>query len=152
MSRGLFIPSAGSSTTLQANGQPTAANNIVFDGATTPTSARVNVGADEPPTSRFRKCDSPNQFDAEWDELGAVINAVTKSGTNQFSGSAFNFYTSKGMTNKTSSRKPGGGQARCGQEEWGGTPAARIAEQAAFFSVRRLYEQEFSNTSPPARP
>ncbi len=37
-----------------------------------------------------------NQFDAEFGRAsGAVINAVTKSGTNQFSGSVFDFFTGK---------------------------------------------------------
>ncbi len=101
----VFIPSAEFlNDSFQANGQPTAANNIVFDGANNTDEQRgSNVGGQTRAANESiaEVQILTNQFDAEWGRAsGAVINAVTKSGTNQFTGSAFNFYTSKAMTNR----------------------------------------------------
>ena len=97
----VFIPSGEFlNDSFQANGQPTAANNIVFDGANNTDDQRgSNVGGQTRAANESiaEVQILTNQFDAEWGRAsGAVINAVTKSGTNNFSGSAFNFYTSKG--------------------------------------------------------
>jgi hypothetical protein len=101
----VFIPSAEFlNDSFQANGQPTAANNIVFDGANNTDEQRgSNVGGQTRASNESIQEVQilTNQFDAEWGRAsGAVINAVTKSGTNELTGSAFDFYTSKGMTNR----------------------------------------------------
>ena len=97
----VFMPSAEFlNDSFQANGQPTAANNIVFDGANNTDEQRgSNVGGQTRAANESIQEVQimTNQFDAEWGRAsGAVINAVTKSGTNQFTGSAFNFFTGKG--------------------------------------------------------
>ena len=88
-----FVPSTGFlNDTLQANGQPAAANNVVFDGAGNIDDQRgSNVGGQTRAANESIQEVQviTNQFDAEYGRAsGAVINAVTKSGTNQFSGSA----------------------------------------------------------------
>ena len=96
----VFVPSAEFlNDSFQANGQPTAANNIVFDGANNTDEQRgSNVGGQTRAANESIQEVQimTNQFDAEYGRAsGAVINAVTKSGTNQFRGSAFGFFTSK---------------------------------------------------------
>src|SRR5687768_15837756 len=101
----VFVPSSEFlNDSFQANGQPTAANNIVFDGANNTDEQRgSNVGGQTRAANESiaEVQVLTNQFDAEWGRAsGAVINAVTKSGTNSFTGSAFQFFTGKGVTNK----------------------------------------------------
>ena len=81
----VFIPSAEFlNDSFQANGQPTAANNIVFDGANNTDEQRgSNVGGQTRASNESIQEVQilTNQFDAEWGRAsGAVINAVTKSG------------------------------------------------------------------------
>ena len=156
----VFIPSAEFlNDSFQANGQPTAANNIVFDGANNTDEQRgSNVGGQTRAANESIQEVQilTNQFDAEWGRAsGAVINAVTKSGTNQFSGSAFNFYTSKGMTNKDFFTKvQGADKPDVGKKEWGATLGGPIVRNKLHFfaSLERLYvNRNFSNTFP-ARP
>ena len=97
-----------------------------------------------------------NQFDAEWGRAsGAVINAVTKSGTNSFTGSAFNFYTSKGMTNKDFFTKAQGlDKPDVGKKEWGGTLGGPIVRNKLhfFFSLERISQSRNFTKSFLARP
>ena len=156
----VFIPSAEFlNDSFQANGQPTAANNIVFDGANNTDEQRgSNVGGQTRASNESIQEVQilTNQFDAEWGRAsGAVINAVTKSGTNQLTGSAFNFYTSKAMTNRDFFAKvQGAPKPDVGKKEWGGTVGGPIVRNKLhfFFSLERLYiNRNFSNTFP-ARP
>ena len=156
----VFIPSAEFlNDSFQANGQPTAANNIVFDGANNTDEQRgSNVGGQTRAANESiaEVQILTNQFDAEWGRAsGAVINAVTKSGTNQFTGSAFNFYTSKAMTNRDYFAKAiDAPKPDVGKKEWGGTIGGPIIRNKTHFfaSLERLYiNRNFSNTFP-ARP
>jgi hypothetical protein len=151
----VFIPSAEFlNDSFQANGQPTAANNIVFDGANNTDEQRgSNVGGQTRAANESiaEVQILTNQFDAEWGRAsGAVINAVTKSGTNQFTGSAFNFYTSKAMTNKDFFTKAQGAEKPdVGKKEWGGTVGGPIIRNKTHFfaSLERLYiNRNFSRT------
>jgi hypothetical protein len=151
----VFVPSAEFlNDSFQANGQPTAANNIVFDGANNTDEQRgSNVGGQTRASNESIQEVQilTNQFDAEWGRAsGAVINAVTKSGTNQFTGSAFNFYTSKAMTNKDFfAEAQGAPKPDVGKKEWGGTIGGPIVRNKLhfFFSLERLFvNRNFSNT------
>jgi Carboxypeptidase regulatory-like domain len=143
----------------QANGQPTAANNIVFDGANNTDDQRgSNVGGQTRAANESiaEVQILTNQFDAEWGRAsGAVINAVTKSGTNNFSGSAFNFYTSKGMTGKDFFTKAQGlEKPDVGKKEWGGTVGGPIVRNKLhfFFSLERIAQSRNFTKSFSARP
>ncbi len=137
----VFIPSGEFlNDSFQANGQPTAANNIVFDGANNTDDQRgSNVGGQTRAANESiaEVQILTNQFDAEWGRAsGAVINAVTKSGTNSFTGSAFNFYTSKGMTNKDFFTEAQGlEKPDVGKKEWGGTLGGPIVRNKLHFFV-----------------
>jgi hypothetical protein len=153
----VFVPSAEFlNDSFQANGQPTAANNIVFDGANNTDEQRgSNVGGQtRAPNEAIQEVQIlTNQFDAEWGRAsGAVINAVTKSGTNQLTGSAFDFYTSKAMTNKDFFTKAqGAAKPDVGKQEWGFTVGGPIVRNKLHFfgSVERLkVRRNWSNTYP----
>ena len=156
----VFIPSGEFlNDSFQANGQPTAANNIVFDGANNTDDQRgSNVGGQTRAANESiaEVQILTNQFDAEWGRAsGAVINAVTKSGTNSFTGSAFNFYTSKGMTNKDFFTKAQGlEKPDVGKKEWGGTIGGPIVRNKLhfFFSLERIAQSRNFTKSFLARP
>jgi hypothetical protein len=142
----VFIPSAEFlNDSFQANGQPTAANNIVFDGANNTDEQRgSNVGGQTRAANESIQEVQilTNQFDAEWGRAsGAVINAVTKSGTNEFTGSAFDFYTSKAMTGRDFFAKAQNDpKPDVGKTEWGFTIGGPIVRNKLHFfgSVERL--------------
>jgi len=156
----VFIPSGEFlNDSFQANGQPTAANNIVFDGANNTDDQRgSNVGGQTRAANESiaEVQILTNQFDAEWGRAsGAVINAVTKSGTNSFTGSAFNFYTSKGMTNKDFFTKAQGlDKPDVGKKEWGGTLGGPIIRNKLHFfvSLERISQSRNFTKSFLARP
>src|SRR6185503_18655944 len=86
---------------------------------------------------------------------GAVINAVTKSGTNQFRGSAFDFFTGRQVTAKdyftrvNNLEKP-----QVSKKEWGGTLGGPIVRNKLHFftSVERLVQQRNQSKTYPTRP
>src|SRR6185295_8274745 len=85
-----------------------------------------------------------NQFDAEFGRAsGAVINAVTKSGTNQVTGSAFDFFTGRSVTAKDYfTRVNGLDKPEVSKKEWGGTVGGPIVRNKLHFfaSVERLVQ------------
>jgi hypothetical protein len=155
-----FVPTTGFlNDTMLANGQPAAANNVTFDGAGNVDDLRgSNVGGQARTANEAIQEVQvlTNQFDAEFGRAsGAVINAVTKSGTNQFSGSAFDFFTGKGVTardyfaKQTDVPKPD-----VKKQEWGGTVGGPIIRNKLHFfgSLERLVQQRNQSKSYPTRP
>ncbi len=67
-------------------------NNDNFNNGNGGAQARVPVEA----VQEFQLLTS--QFDAEFGMAGGVVNAVSKQGTNQFHGTAFNFFQNQNMT------------------------------------------------------
>ena len=99
-----FVPTGFLNDTMLANSQPAAANNVMFDGAGNVDDLRgSNVGGQARTANEAIQEVQvlTNQFDAEFGRAsGAVINAVTKSGTNQFRGAVFDFFTGRSVTSK----------------------------------------------------
>ena len=97
-----------------------------------------------------------NQFDAEYGRTsGAVVNAVTKQGTNSWRGSAFVFGQHADLTaeeyfaKKNDSPKPD-----TKRQEFGGTFGGPIVRDRAHFfgSVERVIMDEGITINVPARP
>ena len=97
-----------------------------------------------------------NQFDAEYGRTsGAVVNAVTKQGTNQWRGSAFIFGQDASLTEqeyfakKNDSPKP-----ETKRQEFGGTFGGPIVRDKAHFfgSVERVLMDEGITINIPSRP
>ena len=155
-----FVPAAGFlNDTMLANGQTSAANNVVFDGAGNVDDLRgSNVGGQTRVSN-----DSiqevqvlTNQFDAEFGRAsGAVINAVTKSGTNQFMGSVFDFFTGRAVTAKDYfTRVENLEKPRVSKQEWGGTIGGPILKNKLHFfaSAERLVQRRNQSKTYPTRP
>jgi hypothetical protein len=156
----VFVPSAEFlNDSFQANGQPTAANAIIFDGSNNTDEQRgSNVGGQTRAANESIQEVQvmTNQFDAEYGRAsGAVINAVTKSGTNRFRGSVFGFFTGKAVTARdffavaNNSEKPD-----VGKQEWGGTFGGPVKQNRLFFfgSVERLVARRNWSRTFTARP
>jgi Carboxypeptidase regulatory-like domain/TonB dependent receptor len=134
-----FVPAAGFlNDTMLANGQPAAANNVSMDGATNIDDLRgSNVGGQARVANEALQEVQviTNQFDAEYGRAsGAVINAVTKSGTNSFSGAAFGFFTGTKVTSRNYfTRVNNEPEPATGKDEWGGTIGGPILRNKLFF-------------------
>jgi hypothetical protein len=155
-----FVPTTGFlNDTMLANGQPAAANNVMFDGAGNVDDLRgSNVGGQARTANEAIQEVQvlTNQFDAEFGRAsGAVINAVTKSGTNQIRGSVFDFFTGRGVTAKdyftrvNNLEKP-----EVTKQEWGGTIGGPIVRNKLHFfaSVERLVQNRNQAKTYPTRP
>ena len=97
-----------------------------------------------------------HQFDAEFGRTtGAVINAITKQGTNRFRGSAFSFFQDASLTkrdffaNQNNLPKPD-----TKQQQFGGTIGGPIVRDKAhfFFSLERVMIDRATTINIPARP
>jgi hypothetical protein len=155
-----FVPTTGFlNDTMLANGQPAAANNVSFDGSTNIDDLRgSNVGGQARAANETIQEVQvmTNQFDAEYGRAsGAVINAVTKSGTNQISGSVFDFFTGKAVTAKDYfTRQDNRPKPDVGKTEWGATVGGPILRNKLFFfgSLERLGQSRNQSGTFPDRP
>jgi Carboxypeptidase regulatory-like domain/TonB dependent receptor-like, beta-barrel len=135
----VFVPTEGFlNDTMLANGQSAQANAVSMDGATNIDDLRgSNVGGQaRVPNEGLQEVQViTNQFDAEYGRAsGAVINAVTKSGTNQFSGAAFAFFTGKGVIARDFfTRVNDLPEPETAKDEWGGTIGGPILRNKLFF-------------------
>ena len=98
-----FLPSESSGNdTIIANGQTAASSSLNVDGGSNSDSTSGGAGGSQVKVAiesvqEFQVVSG--QFDAEFGRSsGAVINAVTKRGTNQWSGAGFSYSTTTGMT------------------------------------------------------
>jgi hypothetical protein len=130
-----------------SNGQSRAANNIGLDGAGNVDDV---LGSNFGAQARMANESIQEvqvltaQFDAESGRAtGAVINVVTKSGTNRFKGSAFDFLTGRDLTATDYITKVNGlEKPRVSKQEWGATIGGPIVRDALHFfaSVERLVQ------------
>jgi Carboxypeptidase regulatory-like domain len=127
-------PSSGlysSSGNVSTDGQPEWANAFLVNGAE--VNETKNMGAGLIPNAdsiaEFRLL--TNSFSAEYGKFtGSVMNTVTKSGTNRFHGTLFEFYRNQGMdaTNYFDNSK-----AELKQHQFGGVLGGPIWKDKIFF-------------------
>jgi len=147
------------SDSISVNGQDPRNNNYALDGANNNDDVigqRAGTQARTPLESIQEFQVLTNQFDAEFGQtMGAVINAVTKQGTNQFRGSAFGYVQDAGLTaesyfvKKNSLPKPD-----TTQQQYGGTIGGPVVRDKAhfFFSLERVIIDDGRDINIPARP
>ena len=141
------------------NGTDSRNNNFLVDGANNNddvigqragTQARTPIEA----IQEFQVL--THQFDAEFGRTtGAVINAITKQGTNRFSGSAFSFFQDAALTEKDYFAKQNNlAKPDTKQTQWGGTVGGPIVRDKAhfFFSLERVMIDRGTTVNIPARP
>jgi Carboxypeptidase regulatory-like domain len=117
--------------TMSINGQREFANSFLVNGSD--VEEDVNMGAAIIPNldsiAEFRIL--TNNFDAEYGEFsGGQINVVTKSGTNQFHGDAFEFARN---TNLDARNYFSGQRGAFDQNQFGGTLGGPIRKSRVFF-------------------
>ncbi len=146
------------SDSVTVNGQDPRNNNYMLDGANNNddvigqragTQARTAIES----VQEFQVI--TNQFDAEFGRTtGAIINAVTKQGTNTIRGSAFGFFQDARWTGRdffaqlNELNKPD-----TAQQQFGGTIGGPIVQDRAhfFFSLERVRIDEGITINIPAR-
>ncbi len=147
------------SDSVTVNGQDARNNNYMLDGGNNNddvigqragTQARTPIEA----VQEFQVL--TNQFDAEFGRTaGAIINAVTKQGTNQLRGSAFVFGQDASLTNKDFfAKRNNNPKPDTSQWQWGGTVGGPIVQNKAHFfgSLERTTIDEGITVNVPARP
>jgi hypothetical protein len=97
-----------------------------------------------------------NQFDAEFGRsTGAVVNAVTKQGTNTLRGSAFTYLTDSALTAKDFfTQQAGLAKPDTHKTEWGGTLGGPVVRDRAHFfgSLERVSIDDGRSNTFEARP
>jgi hypothetical protein len=145
--------------TIVASGQTTQNNNVAVDGGYNSddalgTSSGAQVRTPLEAVQEFQVLTS--MYDAEFGRAsGAVINAVTKSGTNQFKGVLFGYGASNKLTSKdffvaeNNLLKP-----TTTKREWGGVIGGPIVRNKAhfFFSLERQVDNPNRTRVFPTRP
>jgi hypothetical protein len=125
-------------------------NNDTFNGGNGGAQARIPVEA----VQEFQLL--TGQFDAEHGAAsGAIVNAVSKQGTNAWRGSTFFFYQDDKMTTRDFfARQNNLQKAETRQHQWGGTFGGPIVRDKAhfFFSVERILQDFGVTVNIPARP
>ena len=147
------------SDSITVNGQDPRNNNYMLDGANNNDDVigqRAGTQARTPIESVQEFQVITNQFDAEFGRTtGAVINAVTKQGTNSWRGSVFGYVQDAGLTERdffaelNDSAKPD-----TAQQQFGGTLGGPIVRDKAHFfgSVERVRIDSGITVNIPARP
>ncbi len=147
------------SDSIAVNGQDPRNNNYMLDGGNNNddvigqragTQARTPIEA----IQEFQVI--TNQFDAEFGRTtGAVVNAVTKSGTNIWHGSAFENFQDADLTGKDYfAEKNGSAKPDTQYQRMGGTVGGPIIKDKAhfFFSLERFIIDEGVTINIPTRP
>jgi hypothetical protein len=144
---------------ISANGQDPRNTNYMLDGGNNNddaigqragTQARTTIES----IQEFQVITS--QFDAEYGRtIGAVVNAVTKQGTNTFHGSAFGFFQDAKLTQREFFAKQNNlPKPDTKQQQWGGTLGGPIIRDKAhfFFSLERVGIDRGITVNVPAQP
>ena len=147
------------SDSISVNGSDPRNNNYMLDGGNNNddvigqragTQARTPIEA----IQEFQVI--TGQYDAQYGRTsGAVVNAVTKSGTNQVRGSAFLFLQDGSLTTKDFfAKQKGTPKADTGYQRWGGTVGGPIVRDKIhyFASLERFAIDRPNTINIPARP
>jgi hypothetical protein len=144
---------------INVNGQSEANVNYTLDGSNNNDTANGGAGGAQAriPVESVQEFQLlTSQFDAEFGNAsGAVVNAVSKSGTNQLHGSAFGFFQNHSLTARNYfARRENLPKPETQQQQWGGTVGGPIIRDRAhfFFSLERILFDSGITINVPPRP
>jgi hypothetical protein len=146
--------------TIVAAGQSTQGNNVSVDGGyngddALGTSAGAQVRTPLEAIQEFQVITS--MYDAEWGRAsGAIVNAVTKAGSNQFKGVVFGEMASNALTapDYFVATNPTLTKAEAVRRDWGGVLGGPIVKNKAHFfvSLERQVDNPNRTRTFPSRP
>jgi hypothetical protein len=144
---------------INVNGQADTNVNYTLDGSNNNDTANAGSGGAQArvPVESVQEFQLlTGQFDAEFGNAsGAIVNAVSKQGTNQLRGSAFMFYQDDKMTSRNYfAKRDDLPKPKTRQHQWGGTLGGPIVRDKAhfFFSLERVLVDNGITINVPARP
>ena len=131
-----------------ANGVRETSNNFTLDG-TDNSDVWQSIGSRNPPPDALQEFTVQSNYSAEYGRGGGVaIHALTKSGTNAFHGSVYDYFRSENLNANTFERNAEGlSKPDFKQHQWGGTIGGPIAipgvydgrnKSFFFFNMQRL--------------
>ena len=149
-------------STVSANGQTDSANNFLLDGMDNNERAIATIIVKPSIDAQQEVKVETNMYTAESGRAGgAVINVITKSGTNHFHGTVFEFLRNDKMDAKNFFNVPQAGNPLAGvkpeyrQNQFGGSIGGPIKKDKTFFfadyeGFRKIQGNTFSATIPTA--
>lgn len=144
---------------ISTNGQDPRNNNYMLDGGNNNDDVigqRAGAQARTPIEAIQEFQVITDQFDAEFGRTaGAVVNAVTKQGTNQVRGTAFGYFQDGKLTNVDFfSKEKNLPKPQTSYQRWGGTVGGPIVKDKLhyFFSLERFRIDRPDTVDIPARP
>lgn len=147
------------SDSINVNGQDSRSNNFLLDGANNNDDVIGQRAGGQTRTAletvqEFQVL--TNQFDAQYGRTsGAIINAITKSGTNQFHGSGIGFFQDGALNKKNRFAVLNNAESpEIHLRQYGGTIGGPIKQDFAhfFFGIERTTIAEGVVINIPARP
>ena len=130
------VTSTMGQTSISANGQRSRNNNFMIDGTDNNDVSVTIPTVPVPPDSIAELNVQTNPYNAEFGRnSGAQLNIITKSGTNRFSGSVFDFYSDSDLNARDNTEKDAGQDSPTPfeQHQWGAGVGGPIVPNKAFF-------------------
>jgi outer membrane receptor protein involved in Fe transport len=125
----------GRGVLLSINGQRAASTNILLDGGENVDNFTATVGQSVPLDSVQEFSVLSNNYTAEFGRAsGGIVNVATKSGTNAFHGSAYEFYRGSALATNTPENAAAGEQKPAFvRNQFGGAAGGPIIKDKLFF-------------------
>ena len=137
-----------------ANGNREGSNNFLYDGIDNNERLTLSIVL-RPSVEAVREFKiQTNLFSADQGRnSGATVNVITKSGTNDWHGSAYEFLRNEAFDAKNYFTRPGANTPAFRQNQFGATFGGRLIKNKLFFftnyeGYRRRQERVFVNTVP----
>ncbi len=131
-----------------ANGQPLAANNTMVDGIDN-INHSLGLSIYLPSAEDVEEVHvTTNSYSAEFGRVGgAVVNILTKSGTNQFHGSAWEFNKLRALAARDFFNKDTQAKPELANNDWGATAGGAIKKDKTFYFVTYEGKTQRSSTT-----